>query len=133
VYEAEPGARDSSMSRAAVSMTVFGVYMVALGSALMIAPNFVLAIVRLPPTHEVWLHATGFVVGAIGYYYLRAAREEARGFFRSTVHMRLLAPVAFGVFVLARLADPMLLLFAAVDCAGALWTAAALARDARGK
>src|SRR5262245_40571723 len=119
------------MTRAAVSMLVFGVYLVALGLVVMIAPNLVLRLVGIAPTGEVWIRVAGYLAFAIGYYYLRAARGDVRPFFGWTVQARLLVPPLFAAFVLLRLAGRPLLLFAAPDLAGALWTALALRADAR--
>jgi hypothetical protein len=47
------------------------------------------------------------------------------------VHARVAVLVLFAAFVVAGLAPPVLILFGAVDLAGALWTAAALQGDPR--
>jgi uncharacterized membrane protein HdeD (DUF308 family) len=119
------------MSRSAVSVLVFGIYLVVLGVVLIVAPNFPIGLFGIPETHEVWLRVAGFLVAAIGYYYLRAAREDARGFFRSTTHMRPLALPLFALFVWRGWAAPPLIAFAVVDLAGAAWTAIALRSDGR--
>jgi hypothetical protein len=119
------------VSRAAVSIAAFGVYLVLLGLAVVIAPNPVIALCGLPATGEVWIRVAGFLAGAIGYYYLRAARGEVRPFFHWTVHARALVPPLFAGFVLMKLARPGLLLLAAGDAAGATWTWLALRSDGR--
>jgi hypothetical protein len=110
---------------------VFGIYLAALGAAVVVVPNLVLGIVGIAATREVWIRVAGVLACAIGYYYLRAASVDDRPFFRWTVHARLCVPPAFGAFVALGWAPPQLLLFAAPDLAGAIWTALALRRDAR--
>ena len=117
------------MSRSSLSMFVFGLYLVAVGIFVIVAPNVLLGWVGLPPARDVWIRVAGVLAAAIGYYYLRAVRDEARSFYRGTVHARLPVPVCFGVFVALVWAKPMLLLFAAVDLAAATWTALALRLD----
>jgi hypothetical protein len=117
------------VSRTATSGVVFGIYLVLLGAAVAIVPNLVLFIVGMPAPREVWIRVAGFLAGAIGYYYLRAASLDDRPFFRWTVHARLCVPPAFGAFVALGLAPWQLLLFAAPDLAGAIWTALALRAD----
>ena len=43
------------MTQAARSSFVFGIYLVALGLAIMVVPDLVLAPFGFPPTSEVWL------------------------------------------------------------------------------
>ena len=114
------------MSKAARSMLVFGAYLIANGLVLVITPNTLLGLLRLPPTTEPWIRGLGVVVGVLGAYYLAAARQELTGFFRATVWGRAIVLLAFVVLVVLRLAPPILLAFGVIDTAGALWTRAAL-------
>jgi hypothetical protein len=118
------------MSRAAVSVMVFGVYLVVLGLGLLAAPNLVLGIVGIAATREVWIRVIGALVVAIGYYYLGAARGNVTAFHRWTVHGRTGAALCLIAFAALGWGDPMLVAFAAVDLSGALWTWMALRRDA---
>ena len=58
-----------------------------------------------------------------------AARADLRRFIAWSVPLRLSVPVFFGAFVAAGLVSPVLMLFAAVDVAAALWTWTALRRE----
>ena len=51
------------MSRAAVSLFVFGIYLLLLGTVLMVAPNAFLALFGLPSTHDVWIRVVAMLVG----------------------------------------------------------------------
>ena len=119
------------MSRAARSVLIFGTYMIAIAAVLIASPNALLALCRLPPTREVYIRVLGVVVLTLGLYYVAAARAEALAFFRWTVWGRPLVLAAFVVLVVFRLGPPILILFGAIDAAGAIWTAAAL-RPRRG-
>ena len=114
------------MSGAARSIAVFGVYCTVVGLVLAAVPNLFLGAVRLPATGEPYIRVLGVVVLVLGLYYLAAARSEAVAFFRWTTWGRPLAFVLFGVLVLLGFAPRVLVLFGAVDAAGALWTARAL-------
>ena len=118
------------MSGAARSVAVFGVYCVGVGLILIAGPNLLLGAVGLPPTGEAYVRVLGVVVLVLGLYYLAAARAEAVAFFRWTTWGRPIAFALFGVLVLLGVAPRVLILFGAVDAAGALWTARALRRDA---
>jgi hypothetical protein len=117
--------------RARTSILVFGLYLLALGAILLVAPNPLLGLFGIAATHEVWIRVIGFLAAALGYYYLSAARGDVRPFFRWTVHARATVPLLFAAFVLLGFAPPALMAFAAVDFAGALWTALALRSDGR--
>ncbi len=116
------------MTAAAQSVRVFGFYLVGLGAGLVLAPNLLLGLFGMPPTTEIWIRVVGMLVGFLGYYYIRATRAGLTAFFGWTVPLRLSVLLFFGAFVLLGLAPPVLLLFALVDVAGALWTWRALRR-----
>lgn len=49
------------MSRPARSVFAFGMYLVAVGLALVALPNPLLALLRFPTTHEIWPRVVGVV------------------------------------------------------------------------
>ena len=116
------------MSRAAVSIAVYGWYFIAIGLAMAIVPNALLALLRVTPTHEPWIRILGVVVAILGIYYLLAARQEVTAFFRWTTVGRTVVLPAFIALVLFAGAPPVVILFGAIDAAGAAWTAMALRR-----
>jgi hypothetical protein len=114
------------MSAAARSAYVFGIYLIVIGGMAMGAPNTLLSVLRMEPTTEPWIRILGVVVAAIGMLDVACARTNQVGFFRATVVTRTFAALSFGAFVILGLAPPMILLFGAIDGAGALWTFLAL-------
>ena len=114
------------MTKAARSVFVFAIYLFVLGCVLVVVPNALLALFRLPPTTEVWIRVVGMLVILLGYYYSGAARRGMTEFFRWTVAARIAVLLFFVAFVLAGLAPPVLILFGAIDAAAACWTALAL-------
>ena len=114
------------MSRSALSVFVFGLYLVVVGLALILFPNPLFAVLRLPPSHEIWPRVVGVLALVLAHYYVQAARHEVVAFFRWTVSARIMVFVVFTVFVLLGLAPLPLALLGAGDLAAALWTAWAL-------
>lgn len=114
------------MSNPARSVFVFAVYLAILGVTLIVVPNLLLAIFGIPPTAEVWIRIVGVLVLILAYYYIQAARKEMIDFFRATVSARASVIVFFSVFTLLGFVKPVLILFGAVDLAGAIWTALTL-------
>lgn len=119
------------MSRSAASLRVFSLYMFILGLTLILDPNLLLKVFGFPPTREVWIRVVGMLVLILGYYDWMASRTENVRLFQWSVHVRLLVPVVFGIFVALHMAPPILILFGIVDGAAAVWTAISLRQDSR--
>jgi uncharacterized protein YjeT (DUF2065 family) len=119
------------MSRAAISIVAFGIYLVVLGIGLLLFPDALLALFGQPPTNEPWLRVVGLVVLVLGIYYLNAAREEVTAFFRWTLVGRPLAVVALAVLVASGHAPAFVLILAAIDAVCTAWTWKALQIDRR--
>lgn len=117
------------MSKSAFSLRVFSIYMFVLGSALVAIPNLLLSFFGTPESQEVWIRVVGVTLLDIGYLAFMASGSELRVFFRWSVHARLAVPVFLVAFVALGLAPPVLLLFGAIDVAGAVWTAVSLRAD----
>ncbi len=114
------------MSKAATSVLVFGVYLIVIGLGFLLVPNMFLGLFGFPTTTEPWIRVMAVLLLILAYYYIQAARNEMTGFFRLTVHGRASVIVFFAAFVALGLAQPMLIMFGAVDLLGAIWTASTL-------
>ena len=117
------------MSKSAFSVRMFSIYMIVFGSALIVAPNLILPIFAVAETHEVWIRIVGLLMLIVGYLDFMASRNELLLFFRWTVAARLTVPVFLIAFVVLGFAPPILILFGAIDAAGAIWTAVCLRKD----
>lgn len=118
------------MATASFTIKVFGIYVVATGIGLMLAPNLVLAPLGVPEAREVWLRMLGALAIVVGYYYIACAAGNARAFFAASVKGRFLFfALGVGLIVLAN-APWQVVLFGLVDLAGALWTHLALKAEA---
>ncbi len=120
------------MSKSAFSVQAFGIYIIALGLGLVLVPNLLLPLFRMPVPTDVWIRVLGVVVMNIGILYVVAARSHDIAVFRAAIYSRLAVFAWFAGFVLLGLAPKMLLLFGAVEVAGALWTWWALRADGQG-
>jgi hypothetical protein len=110
------------VNRAATSIHVFGIYLLLLGAAIIVAPNLILAPFGLPPTSEVWLRVVGVLAEGVGFYYVQAARHDLIPFYRATIPARVFVFLSFVAFVIFGLVKPALIIFGAVDLVGAAWT-----------
>ena len=110
------------MSKAARSLFVFGIYLIVIGLGFLVMPNLVLRLFGFPETSEPWIRVMAMLLLFLAYYYIFASRNEMTEFIRITVYVRASVILFFAAFVLLDLAQPMLLLFGAVDLVAAIWT-----------
>ena len=118
------------MSPAARSVNAFGIYLLLTGAFILVAPAAFLGIVRLPPPTDPWLRVLGVPMMAHGLAFIASARSELTGYLRVSVWIRSFSFSALTALVLLRLVPPVVILFALVDGASALWTRLTLARGA---
>ncbi len=116
------------MTPTARTSFVFGIYVVAVGVVILLVPNLLLSIFRLPTTSEVWIRVVGAIAVPLGFYYIEAARAEATSYFRVSVWGRVFFALSLAAFVVLGLSRWPLVLFGLIDLAGAGWTAFELRR-----
>ena len=114
------------MSPAAKSLFVFGIYLLVLGLLLLLVPNLLLQLFRVPETNEVWIRINGMFVLCLSFYYVQVARNELIMFIRWTIPARIAVIIYFAAFVLLVSAPKGLLLFGVIDLLAAGWTWIAL-------
>jgi hypothetical protein len=119
------------MSRSAFSAKVFAIYLFIAGPVLVVAPNFLLSIFRLPETSEVWIRIIGVIAFNLGLYAWVAAKHENKHFLEASVYARIAFFVAVTTFAVLGLASPMIICFGVADLLGGIWTHFALKADAR--
>lgn len=117
------------MKSAAISVAVYGTYLLANGLALLLAPGVALGLLGLPSAEEPWIRVVGLVIGEIGYYFLFAARKDIPVFYPATVYGRGFAALTFGALVALKLGPVQLLLLGAVDLFTSVWTYLAIKRE----
>ncbi len=99
----------------------------------MVIPNVPLTVFQIPLTSEVWIRIVGMLMIYLGIYYIVASRAELRPIIVWSVWLRASVILVLSSFVLAGLAPIILILFAAVDLGGALWTWSALRKQTSGR
>ncbi len=118
------------MSRSALSVFVFSIYLYLLGFVLVVTPDTLLRIFKFPDADGLWIRVVGMLVIILGFYYSHVARAEMRPFFVWTVIARTSVLLFFIAFVIAALAPPTFILFGVIDFAAAMWTLFAIRSDA---
>jgi hypothetical protein len=110
------------MNPAALSVLVYGIYLLANGVGLLFTPSIPFGLLGVPFAEDPWVRVLGLVAGEIGFYFIYAARTGLSGLYRATVYARGAAALVFIALVALKLGPVQLLLFAAVDLLGAGWT-----------
>jgi hypothetical protein len=118
------------MSKAGLSLFVFGLYMVFIvGLGFMIAPHLILSMFGLSAGDDVWIRMVGMLASIIGAYYLLVVRARLEVFFKWTVPGRYYAAFFMVLMFALGKVGPAILLFAAIDAVAATWTLIALRSD----
>lgn len=105
-----------------LSMLTFGLYYVVAGAGYLALPGFVANQLDVAADGEIWVRFAGLLLLALGYLYLQAGRQQLLSFFRWSVHIRAFSFLTFVVLWLLGIAETIVLVFAAVEIAGAAWT-----------
>jgi hypothetical protein len=114
------------MTPAAKSIYYFGFYLYLVGATLIFIPNLFLSTLGIPETNEVWIRVLGVLVALIGFYYHQSGAKNISAFIPLTIPTRITVFIAFIVFVLLKMASPILIGIGGIDLAGAIWTFMAL-------
>jgi len=109
------------MSRAALSVFIFSIYMILLGLTFLFYPEFMISL-NSPNPPDIASRILGMIFLFWAYLFIRAALEEMKKFFMWTVHIRVMVIPFNIVFVLLGLGNPINIVFGAIDFAFAAWT-----------
>ncbi len=87
-------------------------------------PGFLIGFLDLGTSNDIVIRILGMVLVFYGYFYMRSSREgkKYKNFYMWTVHTRSAAIVFLSIFVLLKLAPPIVIAFGAFELLGALWT-----------
>ena len=110
------------LSRADISILIFGIYSLIMGIVLLFISSLVLPLVGLPISNEPWINLLGFVLMCSSYYYIRSAIDENIAFARYTIHTRLTAPLVIIFLVATNKSDRHFISFGVIDGLGGLCT-----------
>jgi len=110
------------MNSVALSLFVFGIYLIVDGLGFTFAPNLFLGLLGQPETTESYIRIAGSLLLVVGFYYIQVARADLRRFYMWTVQARVVVFLLFIMFTVLQWAPPILVVFAVIDLLGAIWT-----------
>ena len=114
------------MSRAAMSLFVFGIYVAIVGVALIVVPSFFMSVLRLPPATVGWARIVGLLTVIIGAYDIVGSRAGCMPYIRASIPVRFFFAGSTLILVLTGQMPATIALLGATDIAGAIWTMLAL-------
>jgi hypothetical protein len=114
------------MSKPARTLFAFGIYVVVVGIALVVAPAIVTTLLKLPPATVGWARVVGLLALVIGTYDIVGARAESLPYIRASVLVRVCFAAGCAALVACGQMPMSLLLLGFIDLAAAVWTALAL-------
>jgi hypothetical protein len=121
------------MSRPALSIFGFGVYLAAGGLLLLFVPGEMCRFLHLrPPSDTMWVRLSGMFFLDLAFYCIQAARADQRWFMRWSIKTRPLTIVFLLAFVASGLENPSILIFGVIDLLATGWTMLALGTPREG-
>ena len=112
------------MKSITTSLKVFGIYMILIpGIGLMMAPDFMLDLFKLSHGEELWIpRMMGLLAFIIGFFDFYIGKHALHKLYQLTIIVRYVATVFMISLWLKGEVEVAILLFAAIDAAGATWT-----------
>ncbi len=110
------------MSKTAISIMVYSIYLGTAGICMALIPNVLLHLLGHPTTNEVWVRLFGILAAVLGVKGIHGARNELLSTMQVDVVTRTVFSVFLTVLVVMGIARPILLLFAVIDFVAAIWT-----------
>jgi hypothetical protein len=114
------------VKNARFSLLVWGIYLFVVGIGFLTIPGTILPALGFAAPVEPWIRVVGILVAILGYLCYRCADANLRPFFPWAVQTRWASALSLAVLVILQLAPVNLLIFAAIDFLGGLWTFLAL-------
>ena len=77
------------MDKASKSVFIFGIYILITGLTLLLFPALLLSLLMIDVTPNIWMQLLGLALSALGYYYIKAARDNNVDFYKGTIPIRI--------------------------------------------
>jgi hypothetical protein len=119
------------MSRARVSIVIYGFYMAIGGLSMLLIPNLVLPLAGIPFDHGFWVRFAGLLCFVVGAKAIQNSAAEIPFVFRFDNFTRTFAATTMVILVVTGIAPKIILVLASLDYGSSIWTELALRADKR--
>ncbi len=110
------------MSKSAISVFIYSIYLAINGLMLLLVPNVLLNSLGIGPTTEVWIRLAGILLMALAVYYFLAAKYELIVIMKATAFIRFTIIFFFIAFVMLNLVSSSIIIISIIDFLGGAWT-----------
>ena len=110
------------MSKTAISITAYCIYLGTAGVGMALIPNVLLGLVGHPLTDQVWPRLFGSLSIILSVKGIHGARTEDVSGMQLDVITRTCFSIFLTILWLIGKAEPILMIFAVIDFAGSVWT-----------
>jgi hypothetical protein len=117
------------MTRAALSVYMYGLYLISSGLPFLLIPHFTLGMFGLSAGDDLWIRLVGVLLAVIGSFYVAAVLTRSDRMLIWTVPTRYATATFMAVMVALGEAGLALLVFAALDALTASLTWVAIRAD----
>lgn len=117
------------MSKSAISVLVYGIYLAISGLMLLFVPNLLIGSLGIEPTSEVWIRLSGILLMAVSVYYFLGSKYEIVVIFKATVFIRFSIIFFFTAFALLSMVSPNIIVLSLIDLFGGIWTYVMLKKE----
>ncbi|MGA2848907.1 MAG: hypothetical protein ABSE46_07930 [Terracidiphilus sp.] len=119
------------MSRARVSIVVYGAYLAAAGVVMGLFPDALMALARITDTHDFWVRIAGVLSFVVGIKAIQNSYVENTTLFRFDNFTRTLAATFMVILVVMGIAPKIILVLSALEYGSSIWTELAIRADKR--
>ena len=119
------------MSRARMSIIVYGTYLAAAGAVMGLITHVLMVIARIPDDHSFWVRIAGILAFVLGIKGVQNSTLENASLFRFDNFTRTFAGTYMVVLVLLGIAPKIVLVLSVLEYGGSLWTELAIRADKR--
>lgn len=110
------------MSKTGISIFAYSIYLGSAGVAMALIPNMLIRMLGLPETQEVWVRLFGFLAFVLGVKGIHGAITNNVPAMQLDVVTRTAFSIFLTVLILLGVSPGILIIFAIIDFAAAVWT-----------
>lgn len=110
------------MKKLVNSIYTFGAYILGTGLVLMFMPQLLFNALQISDSPSIWVKLLGLALSALGYYYIKAAKDQNLAFINGTIPIRIGQFAIVGLLLVQTDGPYVLLAVSAIELCFGLWS-----------